>query len=118
MEKPNYTTVCADILMCYGVAIPYHTLCNHFLGITCPYRQAHASQQLLSPEAEHVLVDWIHFYLDTSHPLGRQTIHKKAKCICGKRPSAGWIRSFLAQWPEIKLGKPSGLDPKCAQAFN
>lgn len=119
MEKPNYTTtVCADILTRYGVAIPYHTLRNRFLGITRPYRQAHASQQLLAPEAERVLVDWIHFYSDTSHPLGRRTIRKKAKCICGKRPSAGWIRSFLAQWPEIKLGKPSGLALKRAQAFN
>jgi hypothetical protein len=57
--------------------------------------------------AQRILVDWIHFYSDTSHPLSRRTIHKK-----GKRPSAGWIRHFLARWPEIKLGKPSGLDPK------
>ena len=108
-------TVCADILTRYGVAIPYHILHNCFLGITRPYRQAHASQQLFAPEAEHVLVDWIHFYLDTSHPLSRRTICKKAKCICGKRPSAGWICFFLAWWLEIKLGKPSGLDPKRAR---
>ena len=77
MEKPNYTTVCADILTRYGVAIPYHTLRNRSLGITHPYRQAHASQQLLTLEAERVLVDWIHFYSDTSHPLSRRTIRKK-----------------------------------------
>ena len=118
MEKPKYTVVCADILQRYGVVIPYHTLRNRFLGFTCPYRQAHGSQQLLAPEAERVLVDWIHYYLDTSHPLSRQTIRKKAKCICGKKPSKGWICSFLLRWPEIKLGKPSGLDPKRAQAFN
>ena len=77
MEKPNYTTVCADTLTRYHVAIPYHTLRNCSLGITRPYRQAHASQQLLTLEAERVLVDWIHFYSDTSHPLSRRTIRKK-----------------------------------------
>ena len=43
---------------------------------------------------------------------------QEGKCICSKKPSKGWIRSFLLWWPEIKLGNPSGLDPKCAQAFN
>lgn len=111
-------TILLSALQRYGVVIPYHTLRNRFLGFTRPYRQAYGSQQLLAPEAERVLVDWIHFYSDTSHPLSRRTIRKKAQCICGKKPSKGWIRSFLLRWPEIKLGKPSGLDPKRAQAFN
>lgn len=34
------------------------------------------------------------------------------------RPSKGWIRRFLERHPEVVLGKPSGLDPKRAQAFN
>ena len=96
MEKSNYTTVYADILMRYGVAIPYHTLCNRFLGITRPYKQAHASQQLLAPEAEHILVDWIHFYSDTSHPLSRRTICKKAKCICSKQ--LAWWSQSQSHW--------------------
>jgi hypothetical protein len=118
MEKPNITLVCKDIKERYGVDIPYHTLRNRFLGITRPYKEAHCSQQLLAPEAERVLVDWILFYSDTSHPLSKQTIRRKAQCICGKKPSKGWIRLFLGRWPEITLGKPSGLDPKRAQAFN
>jgi hypothetical protein len=118
MEKPNITVVRKDINERYGVDIPYHTLRNRFLGITRPYREAHRSQQLLAPEAERVLVDWILFFSDTSHPLSKRTIRKKAQAICGKKPSKTWVYFFLARWPEITLGKPSGLDPKRAQAFN
>ena len=78
MEKLNITVVRKDINERYGVDIPYHTLRNRFLGITHPYREAHRSQQLLAPEAEHVLVDWILFYSDTSHPLSKRTIQKES----------------------------------------
>jgi hypothetical protein len=54
----------------------------------------------------------------TGHPFSKWILWKKAKAICGKRPSANWIPKFLARHPEIKLGKPSGLDPQHAQAFN
>jgi hypothetical protein len=79
MEKPNITVVHKDINERYGVDIPYHTLHNRFLGITRPYREAHRSQQLLAPEAERVLADWILFYLDTSHPLSKWTIQRKPR---------------------------------------
>src|ERR1700678_3881562 len=118
MEKLNITVVRKDINERDGVDIPYHTLRNRFLGITRPYREAHRSQQLLAPKAERVLVDWILFYSDTSHPLSKWTIRKKAQAICGKKPSKSWVYFFLARWPEITLGKPSGLDPKRVQAFN
>ena len=116
--EAEYYHCLQDINERYGVNIPYHTLRNRFLGITRPYKEAHYSQQLLSPEEEHVLVDWIHFYSNTSHPLSKRTIRKKVQCICGKKPSKGWIHGFLGRWPEITLGKPSGLDPKRAQALN
>ena len=83
-----------------------------------PHSRAHVQQQLLSPEAEKVLVDWTVFLSDTAHPLNKRTIQRKAEVLCGRKPSIGWIYSFLRRWPEIKLGRPSSLDPKCGQAFN
>ncbi|PPQ90658.1 hypothetical protein CVT25_004711 [Psilocybe cyanescens] len=73
MQKPNIAVVRKDINERYGVNIPYHTLRNRYHGITWPYKKAHRSQQLLAPEAERVLVDWIHFYSDTSHPATTTT---------------------------------------------
>ena len=92
-------------------------MCNHFQGKHVPPQQAHAGQQLLSLEAESVLVDWIAFLSDTGHPLSKWAIWKKAEALCGKKPSQSWIRYFLRHHLEIKLGKPSGLDPKHAQAI-
>jgi hypothetical protein len=83
-----------------------------------PPCEAHANKQLLPPEVEKVIVSWIIFYSDTSHPLSKWSIQQKAEVLCGTKPSESWICSFLLQHPEIKLGRPSGLDPKCAQAFN
>ena len=42
----------------------------------------------------------------------------KAKALCGKKPSETWLCGFLGRHLEIKLGRPSDLDPKRAQAFN
>jgi len=118
MEKPNYTAVIAQLLDEKKVLVPYHTLRNRFLGKTKSYKHAHTNQQLLTPEAERVLVDWITFYSDTANPLNKRSIRKKAAQLAGKPPGKSWIRSFLGRWPEIKLGRPSGLDPKRASAFN
>lgn len=118
MKTPNYSTVIAQILADTGIQIPYHTLRRRHLGQTKSRQKAHSSQQLLSPEAEQVLVDWITFYSMTANPLSRRSIRSKARTMCGKLPSISWIRSFLARWPGIMLGKPCGLDPKRAVAFN
>lgn len=117
-EKPNFTAVIKGIKERTGTALPYHTVRNCFWGKHVPPQQAHASQQLLSPEAERVLVDWITFLSDTGHPLSKRTIRKKAEALCGKKPSESWIHYFLGRHLDIKLGKPSGLDPKRGQAFN
>ena len=117
-ENPNITQVLRDIKDRTGEDLPYDTVRRRFLGKSLPPREAHASQQLLSPEAERVLVNWIVFLSDTSHPLNKQTLRKKAEALCGKKPSESWIRGFLGRNPEIRLGRPSGLDPKRAQAFN
>jgi hypothetical protein len=92
MEKPNITVVRKDINECYGVGIPYHTtLRNHFLGITRPYREAYHSQQLLSPEAECVLVDVFDL-------LGTRTMHSQER----------WDQSRGLTWSTLHMHWKSG----------
>ena len=103
MEKPNYTTVCADILTRYGVAIPYHTLRNCFLGITHPYRQAHASQQLIAPEAECVLVDWILFTrTHPTHSVDGQ-FARRPSAFAVKGQAQDGFALFLHNGPRLNL---------------
>ena len=117
-KKPNIAQVICNIKNCTGTDIPYGTVCHLFLGISLPPCEAHSNQQLLSPEAERTLVDWVIFLSDTSHPLNKWSIWMKAQALCRTKPSDKWTRGFLGWHPEIKLGRPSGLDPKHAQAFN
>jgi hypothetical protein len=116
--KPNYADVARQLSEKYSIAVPYFRLRNCFLGKTKSRRASHETQQLLGSEQEKVLVDWIEYLSSTSHPLSKCTIRKKAQDISGTKPSQNWIPLFLQRNPSIKLGKPSGLDPKQAQAFN
>ena len=99
--------------------VDYYNLRNRHHGIHQVATQAHGYQQLVTPEQERVLCDWIQYLSDTRHPLSKHTIRTKVTRLTkGTEPHKSWIRRFLIQHPEIKLGKPSGLDPKRAQAFN
>jgi hypothetical protein len=117
-ERPRYMDVCQTLEARHSVVVSYHTLRNRFLGKSLPPRKAHTQQQILSPEAEKVLVDWIIFLSDTAHPLDKLTVRKKVMALCGTKPSASWVYWFLWRWPDIQLGRPSSLDPKRGQAFN
>jgi hypothetical protein len=98
--------------------IPVQTLRDRFSGKTKPRSQAHGSQQLLSPTEEEVLVLWVAHWTEKARPVSIVRIQRIARDICGTRPGVNWVRRFLARTPSLKLGKPSGLDPKRAQAFN
>lgn len=100
--------------------VDYSTLRRRFQGHSLSRRLSHESQQLLCPAQEKAFVDWIVHLSDVGRPLSKRTISKKVQRILKlpRRPSRKWIRAFLARHPELRLGKPSGLDPKRAQAFN
>jgi hypothetical protein len=117
-EKPNVSAVARKLSETHCIRVPYDTLRRRFLGLSKNSKYAHGKQQLLSPEQEQVLVDWINHLSSSGHPLSKRTIRKKTAAISGRKASKGWIPRFLRHHPEIKLGKPSGLDPKRAQAFN
>ena len=58
---------------------------------------------------------------DIGRPLTKRTLRKKVQRIVqrSRAPSRKWLRGFLERHPDdVRLGKPSGIDPKRAQAFN
>ena len=98
--------------------IPVQTLRDRHSGKTKPCRQAHSSQQRLTPEGEMVLVAWLQLWADTARPVSISRVQRIARDLAGGKVGKNWVYRFLERHPELKLGKPSGLDPKRAQAFN
>jgi hypothetical protein len=99
-------------------SVNYSTLRNRFQGHTKPRKEAHGHQQCITPEQETVLVAWLEHLGTTGHPVCKRAIKRRVETMGGKKPSRNWIYRFLGQHPEIILLRPSGLDPKCARAFN
>ena len=93
--KPIISVVIHEIKARTGVTLLYHTVRNRFLGKHVPPKQAHVNQQLLSSEAERVLVDWIIFLSDTGHPLSKRTIRAKARTEGGLLPCKPSMRHQL-----------------------
>ena len=100
----------------YGV--PESTLCDRFSGAHKPPSAAHEHQQVLSAQQEQVLVEWIKHLDAAGNPISKRTIAQKCFVLSGHIPGRNWIYRFLRRNPSIKLGRPSGLDPKRAQCFN
>lgn len=101
-----------------AVGVPHVTLRRRYLGQTKPRSFAHAQDRLLSQGQEDVLCDWVKYLGATGHGVSKRTIIPKVQKMCGRRPSKSWIRCFLLRRTDIVLKRPTGLDPKRAQAFN
>ena len=117
-EKPNISAVKQILNEKYKTTICLGTLHYHASGEHQNSRNAHTAQQLLSPVQENILIELIILLSDTSHCISKQTVQKKTEYLCGQKPGQTWIHTFLSCHLDVILGKPSGLDPKCAQAFN
>lgn len=102
----------------YG--IPWKTLQARHRALHASYWESHATQQLLAPEEEDALCDWIEHLSYSGFPVDKRTVLDLVKQITGapRPPNDKWVYRFLQRHPGVKLGKPSGLDPKRAQAFN
>lgn len=81
-------------------------------------RGAQSAHQLLSVEQEATLVDWIDHRALTAKPLDRHAVQALVFELCGHIPGKNWLRRFEKRHPELKLSRPSNLDPKRAQNFN
>ena len=111
--KINIAQTARDLDVVYG------TLHARFLNIHKPAREAHTTQQFISPAQENVLDKWIDHFGGTACPIGKRTIHSHAQHLHpdNKQPGKNWIYDFLKRHPNIVLSKGAGLDPKCAKAF-
>jgi hypothetical protein len=116
--KPNLSAIKQFLDTKYKTNICLGTICNHASGAHQEPRKGHEGQQLLSPAQENVLVEWITLLADTGHCISKRMLRTKAEALCGRKPGTMWICYFLSRHPEVVLGKPLGLDPKRAQAFN
>lgn len=116
--KANYIEACRILHDQTGFEASYDKLRRRYLQQSRPPGEAHESQQLLTDKQEDALVEWLEHLCGTAHPVEKRGILDKAESLCGKKPSMGWVTLFLRRHPEIKLGRPSGLDPQRAWAFN
>jgi hypothetical protein len=98
--------------------IPTSTLRRRVKGLTTSRKHAHKKERLLAAGQEDALCEWIAHLAATGHPISKRMIQPKVEALCGRIPSLGWIHRFIKRRPDIHLAKPTGLDPKRAQAFN
>ena len=96
----------------------FGTIRNCSSGTHQATRKGHEDLQVLSPIQENILVEWVILLSDTGHCISKRMLRMKAELLCSHKPGKNWVYCFLLRHPEIVLGKPSGLDPKWAQAFN
>ncbi len=68
MRKPNISLVAREL------NLPIGTLRNRFRGLTLPRKRAHASQQLISPEAEAAIIARIEHRAKTGHPFDKRRL--------------------------------------------
>ncbi|KAG1813133.1 uncharacterized protein BJ212DRAFT_1482604 [Suillus subaureus] len=110
--------------------VPYHTLRWQAQNLTKPHSKAHKNSQLLTEGQEATICDWAKYLAMMGHPLSKcnlcakvSELSKKLKAkkkLTGKDkgPSKTWVKDFLTCHSELKLGCPTGIDPKRMQMFN
>ncbi|KAJ2987774.1 hypothetical protein NUW54_g9326 [Trametes sanguinea] len=100
--------------------VPRSTLYARHKGLHSSRRGSHHEQQLLTPEEEEALCDWLDHISAEGLPADKDTVCEMVQAITGQsaRPNRKWVYRFLARHPQIRLGRPSGLAPERAQAFN
>jgi hypothetical protein len=94
------------------------TVWRRLNGKTQSRSAGHLSQRILTLAQEEVLKKWIEWLGYTGLPLSKRTICLRVKLLCGRTPKENWIYGFLRRHPDCVLGRPAGLDPRRAQAFN
>jgi hypothetical protein len=84
--RPSY----ASMVKQYGHQIGEQTLRCRFLELTKSARNAHANDQLLTPEQEKVLVDWLIQQGLQGRPASQAAVRAQVNTLIGQRPSRGW----------------------------
>jgi hypothetical protein len=74
--------------------------------------------QVLSPEQEQALLDWVSQKAAEGNPFSLKTLCYQGEIISRKPLGRTWARSFQKRHPEMVLAKPQKLDLKRADHFN
>lgn len=115
--------------------VPYDGLRHRFdkeakKELITHHLESHENSQLLTIAQESTLCEWIIFMGFVGHPLSKTALYLKVAAISSilqerskesgetALPGQNWAYAFLARHPELKLKRPTGLDPKHAQNFN
>lgn len=101
--------------------VPTSTLNDRHRKLHMPAREAHGHQQKIKPAEELAIVDWLEHLYDQGCPVDKRTVLDMVTVLTGNPtpPNKKWVHRFCKRHDEeVWLGKPGGLDPKRAQAFN
>ena len=83
-----------------------------------PKTESAKSRQLVPEPIEDTLVAWADYWSSEGRPVSMRRLQLKAELLIGKKCGRRWRDNLLLRHPNLCTGKPSGLDPKRAQAFN
>jgi hypothetical protein len=79
---------------------------------------ASAKRQLLTPEQEQTLVEWIEHRASMGQPFDRKELEARASLMAGRKVGPSWYKRFLKRHPGLLTAKGARLDPKRAKNFN
>jgi hypothetical protein len=110
--------------------VPYDTLRRRHQRRTQPHALAHTKQQLLNPAQEDVLCDWAKYMGTEGQPMSKNMLrvtvgdmserlqNQSKETGTRQLPGAKWVYSLIERRQDLKLKRPTGLDPLRAQCFN
>lgn len=99
--------------------VAYTTLRDRSQGKHQSASAYHASTRLLTPGEESTIIDWAKLSGESGDPWGKADLRGMITNITGKPVGRNYVDRFLSNHRnELKLAKPSKLDPKRAKNFN
>jgi hypothetical protein len=114
VPRPSYNS----IVVRYGHRIGESTLRRRYRNLAQSARNAHTDDQLLTPEQEKVLVEWLIQRGLQGRPASQAAVRAQVKTLIGHPPSRRWVKRFESRNPSLTYSTTNGLDPKRASCFN
>lgn len=94
------------------------TLTDHGTGHHESQMVASAKRQLLTPEQEQSLVEWIKHQASMGLLLDRKELDAQASILAGRQVGPSWNKRFMKHHPDLLAVKGAQLDPKHAKNFH
>lgn len=95
------------------------TLNDRGKGRHASRREASAKRQLLTPDQEQTLVDWVKHQGSMGLPFSKKELEAWASKLAGRQVGVSWYKNFMKRHrDDISAAKGVWLDPKRASNFN